>query len=91
MSENQGLLSLDQLQRLTSEDEIDTVLVVFTDLYGRFMGKRFDADFFLESAAKVSGFEITACASQSRPVFGTAAADTSATRSELIVGLAKTP
>ncbi|SVB12102.1 uncharacterized protein METZ01_LOCUS164956, partial [marine metagenome] len=28
------------------------VLVVFTDLYGRFMGKRFDADFFLESAAK---------------------------------------
>ena len=51
MSENQGLLSLDQLKRLAREDEIDTVLVVFTDLYGRFMGKRFDADFFLESAA----------------------------------------
>ncbi|MCS5628600.1 MAG: glutamine synthetase family protein, partial [Planctomycetes bacterium] len=52
MSENQGLLNLDQLKRLAREDEIDTVLVVFSDLYGRFMGKRFDADFFLESAAK---------------------------------------
>ncbi len=52
MSENQGLLNLDQLKRLAREDEIDTVLVVFPDLYGRFMGKRFDADFFLESAAK---------------------------------------
>ena len=31
------------------EHEIDTVLVVFTDLYGRFMGKRFDAHFFLET------------------------------------------
>ena len=52
MSENQGLLNLDQLKRLAREDEIDTVLVVFSDLYGRFMGKRFDADFFLESAAR---------------------------------------
>ena len=33
MSENQGLLSLDQLQRLTSENEIDTVLVVFTESF----------------------------------------------------------
>jgi glutamine synthetase len=31
---------------------IDTVLVAFTDHYGRLMGKRFDADFFLESIAK---------------------------------------
>lgn len=52
MSENQGLLNLDQLKRLARKDEIDTVLVVFPDLYGRFMGKRFDADFFLESAAR---------------------------------------
>jgi len=52
MSENQGLLNLDQLKRLAREDEIDTVLVVFPDLYGRFMGKRFDADFLRESAAR---------------------------------------
>ncbi len=30
--------------------EIDTVIVAFTDHYGRLMGKRFDAGFFLEHA-----------------------------------------
>lgn len=43
-----GMLTLDQLTKLVRSDEIDTVLVVFTDLYGRFMGKRFDADYFLQ-------------------------------------------
>ena len=42
-----GMLTLDQLTKLVRGGEIDTILVVFTDLYGRFMGKRFDADFFL--------------------------------------------
>jgi glutamine synthetase len=50
MSKVQGLLDLEQLTQLVERDEIETVLVVFTDLYGRFMGKRFDAEFFLESA-----------------------------------------
>ncbi len=45
------MLTLDQLTRLVGDGEIDTVLVVFTDLYGRFMGKRMDADFFLEQVA----------------------------------------
>lgn len=52
MSISTGMLTLDGLRALAEENEIDTVLVVFTDLYGRFMGKRFDADFFLDSAAK---------------------------------------
>ena len=39
-----GLLTLDELARLVEGGEIDTVLVVFTDHYGRFMGKRFDAE-----------------------------------------------
>ena len=47
-----GMLTLDQLTKLVRNDEIDTVLVVFTDLYGRFMGKRLDADFFLQETAK---------------------------------------
>lgn len=46
-----GMLTLEQLTKIVRNDEIDTVLVVFTDLYGRFMGKRFDADFFLQEAA----------------------------------------
>lgn len=43
-----GMLTLDQLGEEARAGAIDTVLVVFTDLYGRFMGKRFDAEFFLE-------------------------------------------
>ena len=43
-----GMLSLEELEELVKREEIDTVLMVFTDLYGRFMGKRYDADFFLE-------------------------------------------
>ncbi len=35
-----------------SEDEIDNVIVMFTDIYGRNMGKRFDAEFFLNDAVK---------------------------------------
>jgi glutamine synthetase len=54
MSESQveGMLTSDELARLVDEDEIDTVLVVFTDMYGRFLGKRLDAGFFLESAGE---------------------------------------
>jgi glutamine synthetase len=47
-----GMLTLDELANLVKADEIETVLVVFTDHYGRFMGKRFDAEFFLEDAVK---------------------------------------
>ncbi len=50
MSKIEGMLNLERLTQLVETDEIETVLVVFTDVYGRFMGKRFDADFFLESA-----------------------------------------
>ncbi len=52
MSNIVGMLSLDELAELVTRDEIDTVLVMFTDSYGRFMGKRFDAEFFLESVTR---------------------------------------
>ena len=41
----------EQLEQLVSAGEVDTVSVVFSDLYGRLMGKRFDARFFLDSVA----------------------------------------
>jgi len=44
------MLSLEGLADLVRRGEIDTVLLAFTDLYGRFMGKRLDAEFFLEEA-----------------------------------------
>lgn len=39
-----------ELRQLVADDDIDTVIVAFTDHYGRLMGKRFDADFFLADA-----------------------------------------
>jgi glutamine synthetase len=47
-----GMMTQDELVRRVNAGEIDTILLVFTDHYGRFMGKRLDADFFLEDAAK---------------------------------------
>lgn len=46
------MLSLQQLQNAVAKDEIDTVVVAATDMYGRLVGKRFDAEFFLDTAAK---------------------------------------
>src|SRR6188474_1107413 len=46
-----GLLTLDALQQMVSAGEVDTVVVGFTDHYGRLMGKRFDAGLFLEQVA----------------------------------------
>ena len=43
-------MHIDELQALVDNGEIDTVMVAFTDHYGRLMGKRFDAGFFLASA-----------------------------------------
>ena len=44
------MLTIEQLERRLAEGSVDTVLVVFSDLYGRLMGKRYDAGFFLEEA-----------------------------------------
>lgn len=45
-----GKLSFDELKNAVSSGEIDTVLAVQTDMQGRLMGKRFQAEFFVESA-----------------------------------------
>ena len=52
MFEIRGMLSRQQLQQLVSKGEIDTVVVALTDLYGRLVGKRFDAGHFVESIAE---------------------------------------
>lgn len=48
MSTLPGMLTIDELAALVTQGTIDTVLVQFTDHYGRFMGKRFDAEFFVQ-------------------------------------------
>ena len=44
-------LSVDELRALVDADEIDTVVVGFSDHYGRLCGKRYDAEFFLDEVA----------------------------------------
>ncbi len=50
--EIKGLLTIDDLEQKVKSEEIDTVISAFADHYGRLMGKRFDAEFFLESVVK---------------------------------------
>src|SRR6266581_1185471 len=52
---NQGTLDVKQLEELAHAGEIDTVLCMFTDLQGRFMGKRVLPDFFLEEVLGEEG------------------------------------
>lgn len=47
-----GRLTLDALAEAVEAGEIDTVVAAQVDMQGRLMGKRFQAEFFLESAHK---------------------------------------
>ena len=49
-----GKLTFEELKQAVADGEIDTVLSVLVDMQGRLMGKRFQAEFFVES-----GFEET--------------------------------
>jgi glutamine synthetase len=45
-------MSIQELQRQIRSGNIDTVIVAFPDPFGRLVGKRFRADYFLNSVAK---------------------------------------
>ena len=47
-----GMLSRKELGGLVERGEIETVLTVFPDMYGRLMGKRINGGFFLEQIAE---------------------------------------
>ncbi|MEZ4900603.1 MAG: hypothetical protein R2822_02000 [Spirosomataceae bacterium] len=49
MPKPQGLLTLSELQDAVAVQTIETIIVAFTDHYGRLVGKRFDAEFFVEN------------------------------------------
>ncbi|HEY8841095.1 MAG TPA: glutamine synthetase family protein [Candidatus Dormibacteraeota bacterium] len=51
------MLTKEQLGAAVKKGEIDTVVVAFTDMQGRLMGKRVDAEYFMESAAKGEAVE----------------------------------
>ncbi len=50
MAATRGMLTVGELRGLVESGEVDTIDVAFPDLYGRLVGKRFDAEFFLEEA-----------------------------------------
>ncbi|MEJ2291657.1 MAG: glutamine synthetase family protein [Deinococcales bacterium] len=51
MTGTHGMLSLEDLAEDVRQGAIDTVLVAFADPYGRLMGKRFDAEYFVTHGA----------------------------------------
>src|SRR5215217_70074 len=53
--QTQGMLTVDALAERAHTGQIDTVLCMFTDLQGRFMGKRILPDFFLEEVLGAEG------------------------------------
>jgi len=50
MTEARGMLTRNELTERVEHGAIETVIVAFTDHYGRLMGKRFDARFFVDEA-----------------------------------------
>ena len=44
------MISLDELRADVESGAVDTVVVAFTDMQGRLMGKRMHAEFFLEDS-----------------------------------------
>jgi glutamine synthetase len=45
-----GMLTFKELQAAVGKGEIDTVIVAFTDMQGRLIGKRMQGEYFVESA-----------------------------------------
>jgi hypothetical protein len=54
----QGMLNYDEFKRAVEAEELDTVIVAFTDLTGRQLGKRYDAEYVLDH---YHDFESHAC------------------------------
>ncbi len=51
MTETRGMLTWDELTQKVDTEEIETVILAFSDHFGRLMGKRFDAEYFVAEAA----------------------------------------
>jgi glutamine synthetase len=48
----EGMLTLDELRDSVGSEEVETVVVGFTDHYGRLVGKRYDAGMFVDEVAE---------------------------------------
>ncbi len=50
MAQRTGMLTVPELQKLVDSGDIDTVIISFTDMQGRLVGKRMSARLFVEDA-----------------------------------------
>ena len=66
----QGRIDFEQLKRHVADGDIDTVLVVFPDMYGRLVGKRIVARFFVEESEIHACDYLLACDMDMDPVPG---------------------
>ena len=53
------MLTYEELKELVARGEVDTVIVAFTDMQGRLMGKRLQGEFFVEELDR--GHEVEGC------------------------------
>ena len=51
------MLTTDELAQAVADGSIDTVIVAFTDMQGRLMGKRLHGEFFVEEHVSEHGVE----------------------------------
>jgi glutamine synthetase len=50
-----GMLKVEELRDLVAKGDIETVVASFTDHYGRLLGKRFDAEMFVDNVIEDGG------------------------------------
>ena len=55
----EGMLSLEALAEEVAQGRIDTIITALPDLFGRLIGKRINARFFLDEIAPVSYTHLT--------------------------------
>ena len=69
-----GMLDLENLKSLVEKGDIDTIITVFPDMYGRLVGKRVMGDYFLEKISDKDYFfacdYLLACDLEMEPIPG---------------------
>ena len=73
MSSVRGLLDVETLKQMVTNERIETVITVFPDMYGRLMGKRNNGHFFVDDVLEHSVHAcdyLLACDMEMDPVQG---------------------
>ena len=65
-----GAISFDKLKEMVASDDITTVVIGYTDMYGKLCGKRLDAEFFLDNTSTMGCNYMFACDINNTPYGG---------------------